>query len=689
MQQAQIAAQVQIAAQAQPTQQPRQPPMTLGDPGQPSHRPRSQPQPPHLIIPGQQQQQQRSVSASGLIQQQQISQQVAVNPTLPHQPVDSPGLQIQPPPESARSTPHSHMSQDKQLERSTPTPPPVVSVSPSPAQKAQFPKRSDSLYSQSRFHDSRSSSPTVQRPDRSDSLSSLREQQQRVARSDSLSRSQMTQQIPARADLPTSPSSVLPDGLTSSLSTHPQNAPGGLGLVSSPPAPETRYAGERRGQNAFAPREEPEEPQQQPHQLQQVSTPMMRSASDQPPPNTQGGAHPGIIRSQTGFMGSHPESHQGNEQQRGLVQEQQEQKAPPQFTTQRSGIGSDDDDLYSPPPPKIQMQQPSPPRGPPGTGQQFSPQQYQQGYYNGHPANYPPQGLANRSPEPQQQLSGDPRRYSGPGGPGQGPPQMGPIGQQMIPQGPYQRQFAPGDPRNQPQHPGQQQSQPSYQGPPGTQPTSYGPPPQGPPEPSVRRTSSGLMKTLSGVSAHSGSHSGSTQYATSTTSSQEKRRSSFFENLSTKVGGNNGKGSQQTIVPTSRTQSPDATEPKMVKDAGRRTSFMGGKKGKGSGSKEKKEKGEKSGKSSHKKGFSIVSLIILPLIRYVTNSPSRMYLEGLLPCLENSQSHHHLLQAASTHLRHSLHRNNSSSARCNRNGCLVNLVGSSKDHPIKVHLLKV
>lgn len=536
-------------------------------------------------------------------------------------------MQIQPPPESARSSPRSHLSQDKS-ERSSPTPPPVATAARSPSQQAQqFPKRSDSLYSRSRFKDSHTASPTAQRPDRSDSLSSSREQQQRdarsdslssmkeqqqqrAARSDSLSRQQQIQHIPTRAD--SLASTVLSDGFVSPVSAHPHNVSGGFESVNSPPPQETRYAGERRGQNAFAPREEPEQPQQ-PRQLQQAPAPMVRLASEQPPPHAQGGPQPGIIRSQTGYVGPHPESYQENEQQM-FIPEQQKLRGPPQPTAQVPSINhNDDDDLYSPPPPRIQMQQPSPPRGPPGLGQQFSHPQYQQGGQlpqmgGRHPGNFPPQGLMGGSPDPRQQQSEDPRQYFGPGGPGQNPSQMTSLTQQTAPQGAYQRQFAPGDPRAQyqasPQHQGHQKQQghpgqPSYQGPPGMQPTPYGPS-QGPPEPGIRRTPSGLMKTLSGVSAHSGS----TQYATSTTSSQEKRRSNFFANLSTKVG-DVGKDSSQ--ITSSSRQSQDTIEPRMVKETGRRTSFMNrGKKDK-DGLKEKKEKGEKSGKASHKKGFSIVS----------------------------------------------------------------------------------
>lgn len=508
-----------------------------------------------------------------------------VSKDLPYQ---LPALQTQFLSESTGSPPQ--INQDKESESGNPTPP--AGVTQNPVQQAQnFPKRSDSLYSKSRFQESRMTSPTVQRPDRSDSLSSVIEQH-KGTRSYSLSRQQESERLRADSLTLAPASTVHSDGIGSTA--HPHNAPGGLVSVPPPPPPpplnEGRYAGERRGQNAFAPREDPEP--QQPHQLQQVSTPMTRSTSEQPPLDVQGGPEPGTIRSQTYDVRSQLGPHQGNERQRGPIQ---------QDIKGKSRISSDDEDLYSPPPSKIYTQ----PRGP-VTGGQFSPQQ---GYHLGQPPQSErdvplrqslPQEFGRGGPEPQQQQQSlDSRQFPS-------PPQINLPSQQVVPQGTYQRQFAPGDPRGQyqsgPQHPEsqQQQGQPLYQGPSGMQNTSYGP--QG--QSDVRHSSSGLKKTLSGVSGHSSS----TRYATSTTSSQEKKRSSIFANL---TGANDsGHGSQQS--PTSPTRSPGAMEPKMMKDSGRRTSFMTrGKKDKGDGSK-KKDKGK-----SHKKGFSIVgsNIIYTPCYR--------------------------------------------------------------------------
>lgn len=68
----------------------------------------------------------------------------------------------------------------------------------------------------------------------------------------------------------------------------------------------------------------------------------------------------------------------------------------------------------------------------------------------------------------------------------------------------------------------------------------------------------------------------------------------------------------------------------MMKESGRRTSFMTrNKKDKGDGSK-KKDKGK-----SHKKGFSIVGFNIKYTLCYGiwANSSSRTFLEELVPCL--------------------------------------------------------
>lgn len=528
---------------------------------------------------------------------------MSVNPVLSYQPVGSPRPQAQPSSESARSSPNSQISQDnKEPERGNLTP--TTSVTQSPVQQAQqFPKRSDSLYSKSRFQDLRTSSPVTQRPNRSDSLSSAREQQQRGTRSDSLSQQQQeSQRLRADSSTLAPVSTTLSDGVD--FAAHPHNSI--QGYVPVPPQPPS-YAGERRGQNAFAPREDPEPPQ--PH-LQQIPTPMTRLASDQPPLGVHGGLEPGIIRSQTQVAGPQPTTHQENERQRGLIQQdtkgliQQGTGGAPQLTPRGSGISSDDEDLYSPPPPKIHMQQPSPPRGsvsegrfPPQQGYQLG--QTQQAEQSAPFGQLPPQEFGRGGSQSQQQhRSGEFRQLSGTGGPSQGPPQINLLGPQMVSQASYQRQSAPGDPRGQyqggPQHPEQQrqqfqQGQPLYQGLPGAQPSSYGP--QG--EPDVRHSSSVLKKTLSGVSAHSSS----TRYAPSTTSSQEKKRSSVFGSLTTKMS-DSGNGSQQS--PTSPTQS--TMEPKTTKEAGRRTSFMSrGKKDKSDNSK-KKDKGK-----SHKKGFSIVS----------------------------------------------------------------------------------
>lgn len=561
--------------------------MTLEDPGQSPHsRPRSQPQSQstQLAIPDQRQQQQRSVSATGPVQQTIVSKD------LPYQ---LPAIQTQFFSESARSPPHSQINQDKEPESYNPTPP--AAVTKSPVQQAEkFPKRSDSLYSKSRSQDSRTTSPTVQRPDRSDSLSSVIERH-KGTRSYSLSQQQESERL--RADsLTLAPASIVhSDGIGSTA--YPHNTPGRLVSVPPPPPPplnQGRFAGERRGQNAFAPREDPEP--QQPHQLQQVSTPMTRSTSEQPPLDAQGGPEPGINRSQTHDVRSQPGVYQGNERQRGPAQ--QDIKGTPQLTGQKSHISSDDEDLYSPPPSKIYTQ----PRGP-VMGEQFSPRQgYQLGQSPQSERDVPlrqslPQEFGRGGPEPQQQQrSLDSRQFSS-------PPQINLPSEQVVSQGTYQRSFAPGDPRGQyqggPQHPGSQQQQfqqgqPLYQGPPGTQGTSYGP--QG--QSDVRHSTSGLKKTLSGVSGHSSS----TRYATSTTSSQEKKRSSIFANLTGTNDG--GHGSQQS--PTSPTRSPGTVEPKMIKDSGRRTSFMTrSKKDKGDGSK-KKDKGK-----SHKKGFSIVGSNII------------------------------------------------------------------------------
>lgn len=586
----------------------------MEDPAQSPHsRPRSQPQPPQLAIPGQCQQQQRSVSATGPVPQQ--PQQIVVNPVLPYQLVGSPGPQAQPPSESARSSPRPQISQDKEPERSSLAP---ATVTRSPAQQAQqFPKRSDSLYSKSRFQDPNTSSPATQRPDRSDSLSSMREQQ----RSDLLPRQHESQRLRADSSTLAPAPTALSNGISSA---HPHNLP--KGYVPVPPQPQG-YAGERRGQQAFAPRDDPE-PQQP--QLQQVPAPMMRSASDQPPLGIHGGPEPGIIRSQTQVIGSQLATHQVNERQRGLPQ--QDTRGAPQLTPQGPGTSSDDEDLYSPPPPKIHTQQPSPPRGP-ATGGQFSQKGYQLGQLKQAEQSmpfgqFPPQDFNRGGFQPQQQRrSGEFRQLSGTGGPSQGPPQNGLLGQQMVPQVSYQRQFMPGDSRGQyqggPEQQRQQfqQGQPLYHGPPGTQPSSYSP--QG--EPDARHSSSALKKTLSGVSAHSSS----TRYATSTTSSQGKKRSSIFGNLTTKMN-DGGNRSQQS--PTSPIRGQSTMEPKTAKEAGRRTSFIPrGKKDKGDGSK-KKDKGK-----SHKKGFSIVSSRhrYSLLKNTVTNSYPRMFLEEPVPCLVN------------------------------------------------------
>lgn len=522
---------------------------------------------------------------------------MAVNPVLSYQPVGGPGLQTQPSSEFARPPPNLHIGQDKK-EPGRGNPTPTTSVTQSPVQQAQqFPKRSDSLYSKSRFQDLHASSPVTQRPDRSDSLPSVGGQQQRGTRSDSLSRQQESQRLRADSSTLAPVSTTLSDGIN--FAAHPHNAI--QGSVSVPPQLPS-YAGERRGQNAFAPREDPE-PQQS--HLQRVLTPMTRLALDQPPLGAHGGPEPGIVRSQTQVTGPQSATHQENERQRGLIQ--QDTGGAPQLTPRGSGINSDDEDLYSPPPPKIHTQQPSPPRGsvtegrlPPQQGYQLGQtHQTEQSAPFGQP---PPQEFGRGGSQPQQQhRSGEFRQPSGTGGPSQGPPQISVLGPQMVSQTSYQRQSAPGDSRGQyqggPQHPEQQQrqqfqqGQPLYQGPPGTQPFSYGS--QG--EPDVRHSSSVLKKTLSGVSANSNS----TRYAPSTTSSQEKKRSSVFGSLTTKMS-NSGSGSQQS--PTSPTQSQSTMEPKMTKEAGRRASFMNrGKKDKSDSSK-KKDKGK-----SHKKGFSIVS----------------------------------------------------------------------------------
>lgn len=563
---------------------------------EPPSRPRSQPQPPQLIIPGADRPQQRSVSSGP-------------------PPIEARSFQPAPSPEPARSPPTQG--------NKSPSPPPVVA---SPEQR--FPKRSDSLQSRSQdspltrgpnrsdslsslkeqqprsdSHSSfkekqqksgRSDSLTSvqQRGARSDSLSSVKEHQQRGGRSDSLSRQQQLQQVPKRTDSLTSP---LSGSLVSPLSTHP-----------APPAPVSYVmAGERRGQTAFAPREDDEEEPEppQPPQPQPVLAPAVaRSASDHAPPTIQGSPEP--QRSQTDYMGK-----------------KMLPGSPPQHIQHASGLtDSEEDDLYSPPAPKIQMQGPSPPRGPRAV-------QYQQFNHGGPPPQIGqgPQGFGRGSPEPQQR---DLRRFSGAGQPGQVSgqmgqlgPQLGPQGQPMGPQGQYmghpgqqmspqgyQGQFPPGDPRGQYQYQQQfHQGQPIYQGQPGQQVQQ---------DPNARRTSNSLMKTLSGVSGkrqsidsnlgppNSAHSQQSPQYATSTTSSQEKRHSSFFGKVKSKM--------DDSVKSPQHAQSPNSLEPKMIKEAGRRTSFM--KKGKKDkdGSVGSKEKKDKTGKSSHKKGFSMVGF--LPLV---------------------------------------------------------------------------